>query len=60
MSRVEYTCLITIDVDDQEYPVPVDGDLCTDLHEIITDVMHEFDGIYLTALRITKRGRLNG
>ena len=60
MSRVKYTCLITIDVDDQEYPVPVDGNLDTDLHEIITDVMHEFDGIYLTALRITKRGRLNG
>jgi|TARA_R110000744_G_C19365700_1_gene561868 hypothetical protein len=60
MSRVKYTCRVTIDVDDQEYPVPVDGDLSTELHELISDVMHEFDGIYMTALEITKRGRLNG
>ena len=34
MARLKYTCTLNLDIDDQEYPIPVDGDFSTELYDI--------------------------
>lgn len=60
MSRLKYTCQLSIDIDDEEYPIPLDGDFNNELHDILHELVHECDGMYLTSVMISKRGRKNG
>ena len=60
MPRLKYTCRLSIDIDEEECPIPLDGDFSNELHDIIEDMIHECDGIYLMDAQIVKRGKDNG
>ena len=60
MARLKYTCTLNLDIDDQEYPIPVDGDFSTELYDILDELIHECEGLYLTTMMINKSGRKKG
>jgi hypothetical protein len=60
MPRLKYTCQLSIDIEEEECPIPLDGDFSNELRDIIEDMIHECDGIYLMKAHIVKRGTANG
>ena len=45
--------LISLDIDEDDYPVPVDGSLQEGLNEAIYAYIYDIDGISITKMRIT-------
>jgi len=45
--------LISLDIDEDDYPVPVDGSLQEELNEAIYAYIYDIDGISITKMRIT-------
>ena len=45
--------LISLDIDEEDYPVPVDGSLQEELNEAIYAYIYDIDGISINKMRIT-------
>jgi len=52
MRKVKLRILITIEVDKEIYPVPADEDIKQDIEDILSDFLHEQDGIEINKLKI--------
>lgn len=44
--------LLTIDLDEEEYPVPVDGMVVEDVDETLRNLIHDVDGMDVRAMKI--------
>ena len=54
---VRVNMMISLKVDPDEYPIPSDGRLDTEIEDYITDLIHEIDGLKITNIRITMEKR---
>ncbi len=45
--------LISLDIDEEDYPVPVDGSVEEEINEAIYAYIYDIDGISITKMRIT-------
>ena len=45
--------LISLDIDEEDYPVPVDGSVEEEINEAICAYIYDIDGISITKMRIT-------
>jgi hypothetical protein len=45
--------LISLDIDEEDYPVPVDGSVKEEINEAIYAYIYDIDGISITKMRIT-------
>lgn len=54
MTRVKI--LLTLKVDDDEYPMPSDGDLGAEIEDYLKDIIHEIDGLEITSFKIIIEG----
>lgn len=45
--------LISLDIDEEDYPVPVDGSVEEEINEAIHAYIYDIDGISITKMRIT-------
>ena len=45
--------LISLEIDEEDYPVPVDGSVKEELNEAIYSYIYDIDGISITKMRIT-------
>jgi len=50
---VKVNMMLSLRVDPDEYPMPSDGRLDTELEDYITDLVHEIEGVKITNIRIT-------
>ena len=46
---------MTITVDPDNYPVPSDGDVGTEIHEHLSEFFYDFDGLSLTKLKVLEK-----
>jgi|9_EtaG_2_1085328.scaffolds.fasta_scaffold03368_7 hypothetical protein len=51
MTRVRI--ILTLKVDEEEYPMPSDGNLGAEIEDYFKDIIHEVDGFKITNMRIT-------
>jgi hypothetical protein len=49
--------MLSLKVDPDEYPMPSDGRLDTELEDYITDLVHEIEGVKITNIRITMENK---
>jgi len=42
---------ITIDIDDEEYPVPADGQVGEELEDALVDILHDIDCVTIKTIR---------
>ena len=54
---VKVNMMLSLRVDPDEYPMPSDGRLDTELEDYITDLVHEIEGIKITNIRITMENK---
>jgi|TARA_R110000803_G_scaffold58650_2_gene116843 hypothetical protein len=45
--------LISLEIDEDDYPVPVDGSVEQELNEALYAYIYDIDGITITKMRIT-------
>jgi len=45
--------LISLEIDEDDYPMPVDGSVQEELNEAIYAYIYDIDGISITKMRIT-------
>tara|TARA_B110000211_G_scaffold211451_1_gene250298 strand:- start:15 stop:179 length:165 start_codon:yes stop_codon:yes gene_type:complete len=45
--------LISLNIDEEDYPVPVDGSVEEEINEAIYAYIYDIDGISITKMRIT-------
>ena len=45
--------LISLEIDEEDYPMPVDGSVQEELNEAIYAYIYDIDGISITKMRIT-------
>jgi len=50
---VKVNVMLSLRVDPDEYPMPSDGRLDTELEDYITDLIHEIEGVKINNIRIT-------
>ena len=43
---------LTLDVDEEEYPIPVDGFIDSDIEDAMNDFIHDVDGIKIRNMKI--------
>ena len=44
---------LTLDLDQEEYPVPADGDVTKELQQAIEEYIHDIDGLKIKHCKIT-------
>jgi hypothetical protein len=44
--------LLTIDLDEEEYPMPVDGMVVEEVDETLRNLIHDVDGMDVKAMKI--------
>jgi hypothetical protein len=44
--------LLTIDLDEEEYPMPVDGMVVEEVDETLRNLIHDVDGMDVRAMKI--------
>ena len=54
MTRVKI--LLTLKVDDDEYPMPSDGNLGAEIEDYLKDIIHEIDGLEITSSKLIIEG----
>jgi hypothetical protein len=54
---VKVNMMLSLRVDPDEYPMPSDGRLDTEIEDYITDLIHEIEGIKVTNMRITMENK---
>jgi len=54
---VKVNMMLSLRVDPDEYPMPSDGRLDTELEDYITDLVHEIEGVKITNIRITMENK---
>ena len=54
---VKVNMMLSLRVDPDEYPMPSDGRLDTELQDYITDLVHEIEGVKITNIRITMENK---
>jgi hypothetical protein len=54
---VKVNMMLSLKVDPDEYPMPSDGRLDTELEDYITDLVHEIEGVKITNIRITMENK---
>jgi len=52
MEKVKLRVLISIEIDKEIYPVPADEDIKQDIDDILSDFLHEQDGIEINRIKI--------
>jgi len=43
---------ITLDIDEDEYPVPVDGEVSQELEEAFSEYVYDVDGMEITTIKV--------
>jgi len=54
---VKVNVMLSLRVDPDEYPMPSDGRLDTELEDYITDLIHEIEGVKINNIRITMENK---
>tara|TARA_E500000318_G_scaffold100994_2_gene104159 strand:+ start:220 stop:396 length:177 start_codon:yes stop_codon:yes gene_type:complete len=54
---VKVNIMLSLRVDPDEYPMPSDGRLDTELEDYITDLIHEIEGVKVNNIRITMENK---
>ena len=44
---------LTLDLDEEDYPVPADGDPSEEIQEAVEEFVHDIDGLKVKNIRIT-------
>jgi hypothetical protein len=54
---VKVNMMLSLKIDPDEYPMPSDGRLDTELEDYITDLIHEIEGVKINNIRITMENK---
>tara|TARA_R100001082_G_scaffold15263_1_gene7829 strand:- start:280 stop:450 length:171 start_codon:yes stop_codon:yes gene_type:complete len=49
---IQVKVFITLNIDSEEYPVPVDGDLTPDIDAALTEYFFDMDGVKIQSLKV--------
>lgn len=52
--------VVTLDIDKEEFPMPVDGNPSEELEEAIQDVLDEVYGTHVVGIKVSIKGEDNG
>ena len=47
---------LTINMDAEEYPVPTDGDVASEIDDALREYLHDIEGVSVAALKIVSEG----
>ena len=48
---VRVKLFITLDIDEEEYPIPADGQVGEEIEDYLTDIVHEVDGLKIKSIK---------
>ena len=49
---IKVKMMLTLDVDEEEYPVPSDGDVREDFEEYVTELFYDIDGVKVKQVKV--------
>ena len=49
---IKVKIILTLNVDDEEYRLPSDGNLSAEIEDFLTDMIHEVGGLKISSMKI--------
>ena len=49
---IRVNVILNVKADDNEYPIPSDGDVGQEIEDYLKDIIHEVDGLKVTSIKV--------